>query len=167
MSNRPRAFCYFCICDNFQCGVQNNNVFIPALGASQDYMNVCPYVCLSVSISGNPRHLLAIIHMDRNCVQRMQPQAMGSNTLSCSTISLSVRLTGHQWFFCDFGICINFHCGDSVSRCIYPHTGVLGNPVMFIRYYMSVCISVLMSGCPRRFLSIISVACNCDQRMRP
>ena len=54
---------------------------MPALGASQDYMPVCTYVCISILISVHLHHCLEIINMARNCAQLMQPQAMESNTL--------------------------------------------------------------------------------------
>ena len=65
-----------------------------------------------------------------------------------------------------FCICINFLCGVPVSRFIYPQTGILCTPVVSSRYYMSVYISVLMSGCPRWFLVIIFAAYNYDQNMQ-
>ena len=58
--------------------------------------SVCPSLCLVVSLSGHPRRFLEIIHTDRNFVQHMWPQATGSNTLSVSVISPSIRLSVHM-----------------------------------------------------------------------
>ena len=66
------------------------------------------YVLLSISLSGCPRRFLENISMARHCAQRMQPQAMGSNTLSGSIICISVRPSSCTRDFCGFCICIHF-----------------------------------------------------------
>ena len=54
LSGRPRAFYYFCICINFQCGVlaprciySQTRVRRTLVGSSQAYVPVCMYVCFS------------------------------------------------------------------------------------------------------------------------
>ena len=49
----------------------------------------------------------------------------------------------------------------------YPHTGVQMNPGGSSKYYVSLSLSVSLSGHPRCFLYIIRVAHNFVQRMRP
>ena len=55
------------------------------------HLYLCLSVCIYVSLSGHPHRFLAIICMAHNCVQRMRPQATGSNTLSGSIIYLYIR----------------------------------------------------------------------------
>ena len=170
MSNGPRNFCDFCICNNLHCGVQHHIAFIPALGVSQYYMPVCTYVCLSIFISGHLHHCLEIIHMARNCAQLMQPRAMESNTLGGSILSLSVRLLSHPRAFCDFCICINFQCGGPVAWWIIPTL------CFFVPQWSLVeliCLSISLSLCPvvrvnvcRSFLRPVIATSACGRRPR-
>ena len=61
------------------------------------------YVYLSVSLSCCPHCFLVIIQAARNCTQRMQPQTMGSNTLSGSIMCSPVFLSVHP------SVCLSFH----------------------------------------------------------
>ena len=141
-----------------------------SVGSSWAYMyirtSVSLSVCLYVSISSSPRHFLAIIHADRNFAQRLWLQAKGPDPSSGSIICPPFRLSSHTWSFCDFCIGTNFQFGDSESRCIYPHTGVQRTPVGSSKAYMSVCMSISLSGRPRRFLEIISTTRNCAKYIR-
>ena len=126
--------------------------------------SLCAYFCLSVSMYGCPRRILAIIRANRNCVQHMQPQATGSNPLSGSIICPSVCPSVPTRAFCDFCICINFQCGvqrhDSFSPYWGPEdpSGVQSSLYVHISVYMSVCLSIYLyvslSAFLRRFLSI-------------
>ena len=105
----------------------------------------------------------------------MQPQATGTNPLSgsiiCPSILLSIYpsvcLYGIPWDFCDCCISIILQCVSIDSRCLYPHTGFVWDPVGSSRAHISVRIYVSLSSRPHRFLSIIYAARNCVQRMQP
>ena len=140
------------------------NGIIPTLGYEGTHWGpvelICPsihiFVRPSVSLSGRLHRFLEIICAARKCVQRIQPQATGSNLLSGSIICLSVRsYVGFLRFF----FCIHLQCGGPSSRFIYPHTGFLRNPVgsswSYISVRPSVCISVSLSVLPPHFLEII------------
>ena len=60
-------------------------------------LSIYPYISVSlfISLSGRPRYFLANIRTDRNCEQRMRPQATWSNPLSGSIIYPYVSLSGH------------------------------------------------------------------------
>ena len=96
----PWAFFDFVFVLIYSVGVQWHNAFIiptmrskgPQWGPVEPiYLSLCPYLCLSISLSGHMYHILEIIHMARNCAQCIQPQATGSNTPIESIICLSVR----------------------------------------------------------------------------
>ena len=72
-------------------------------------------VLLFVSLSGHPCRFLAIICAACNCIQRMRPQATGSNLLSGSMICPSVRLSSGLLIFF---ICINSIVGVPSLQCI-------------------------------------------------
>ena len=136
------------------------------------------YVRFYASLSSFPCRLLVIICVDRNCVQHMRLQAMGSNSLSgsiiclsiCPSVRLFVQLSSRPRYFFDFCICINFQCGGPASWCVYPHTGVRRNLVGSSQYSISVRPSISMYICT--FLRVAfrwsnNAACNCALRMRP
>ena len=113
-SGCPRAFCDFCICINFQCrGPASRSIYPHSgvrrtpMGSSQAYMSVSMSLCLSVSLSGHLCFILVIICASHNFVQRMQPQATGSNPLSgsiicpfvCPSVRSSAGLLRYLYFY--------------------------------------------------------------------
>ena len=68
------------------------------------------YVCLSVSMYSCLCHFLAIICVVRNCAQRMQLEATGSNIPSGSIICPFFCPFGYTLDFFDFCIFIHFLC---------------------------------------------------------
>ena len=121
------------------------------------HVSVCTVICVA---------FWNFINVDRNYMQRMRPQSMGSNPMSGSIICLSVCMSGCLQAFCNFCIYINFQFGGPASQLIYPLTGVRSTPVWSSRSYISVSVSIYLAGCPRKFLEIIRAARNCVQRMR-
>ena len=119
LSCRLWAFCGLCIYINFQCGVQRGDAFIPTLGSRRSYI----YFCISISLSLYP--FLRITFWRSNCVtynfvQRMRPQATGSNPLSEIIIYPSVRpLVRSSTGLLRFFTCINFQRGGPAPRFIY------------------------------------------------
>ena len=87
----------FCICINFQCGVQIRDAFIPALGSKGPQWFPVNLICISVSLS-----LCLVVcvtfwwskRAEHNCAQCMWPQATGSNPPSGSIIFPSVCWSG-------------------------------------------------------------------------
>ena len=61
--------------------------------------------------------------------------------------NMPVCLSGRLWGFCNFCIHINFQCGGSAPRCVYPHTGVKRTPVGSSRAYMSIFPSLCPIAC--------------------
>ena len=102
-------------------------IIIPTLGSKGTQWGpvkiIWLSVCIYVSMSSCMHIFLTIIWVDRNCAQRIRPQAMGSNPLIVSIIGLSVRPSvrpsGCPRDFCDFFICIIFECGGPAPQCIY------------------------------------------------
>ena len=114
------------------------------------FLSVSPYV----SLSGCLRRFLAIIRVARNCVQCMQPQATGSNTLSGSIICLSVCLVFHEPFA--------FFVFVLISSVVVQNRGAF-IPILGSRLpqwgtvelvCLSLCISVSLYGCLHQFLVI-------------
>ena len=68
------------------------------------------YVCLSISMYSCLCHFLAIICVVRNCAQRMQLEATGSNIPSGSIICPFFCPFGYTLDFFDFCIFIHFLC---------------------------------------------------------
>ena len=109
-------------------GFQRHNAFIPTLGSGGPQwgpvefmcvsvclsicLYVCSSVCLYVTLSVRLHRFLSIMCTARNCAQRMRTQDTGSNTLNgsiiCSSVHLSVRLSGRPLEFCNFCICIKY-----------------------------------------------------------
>ena len=117
------TFAIFIFVLKFQCGGPSLWCIYPHTG-----IQVILYVCLSISLSVNPRHFLAIIRAAHNCVQRMRPPATGSNPLSGSIIFPSVVPSGCPEKIFNFFICIHFQCGGSASECIYIDDRVIYLP---------------------------------------
>ena len=126
--------------------VQCRNTFIPTLGSKGlQWVTVdliCPSICLSVCIfvsmslyisvypSVSMYICLVVCVADRNCAQRMRPQATGSNTLSgsiiCPSIYMFVRLSGHLRDFCYFGFFYSFPVWASSVAMHFPTLGSSG-----------------------------------------
>ena len=66
-------------------GFHRCDTFIPS------GVQLCLYVCLSVSLPGRSHRFLVIICAARNCAQCMRPQVTVSNPLNESMICTSVR----------------------------------------------------------------------------
>ena len=154
---------------------------IPTLGYSQADMWISLSICLSVSLCLWSVVCVAffIIHAARNCVQRMRPQATGSNPLSGSIICLSVHPVVHGPFVIFVFVFNSFitrdyyyyyyyyQCGFPESQLIYPYTGVQRTLIGSSRAYMSVSLFLFLSSRPHHFLVIICAANNCAQHMLP
>ena len=62
--------------------IQSLMHIIPTLISEGPHWGMVDIICISVSLSGSLCCFLEIICMAFNCAQRIQTQAMGSNTLS-------------------------------------------------------------------------------------
>ena len=103
-------------------------------------------------LSSCPHRFLIIIHVARNYVQRMRPQATGSNNLRCSIIFPSARpvLREHFAIFVFVSISsVGVHCRDE----FIPTLGYEGSQkgpfkLIYLSFLMYLCLFVSLSLCP-------------------
>ena len=122
----PGGFCDFFSFINFQFGGPAcRDEFIPS--RVQFILYVCLSLCMVVRVD-----FLQSKRTDRNYVQRMRLQAMGSNPLSGSIICTSVRPSVYLWAFCDIiSVCLvvsgNVWTQINVSRRWIPILEIITN----------------------------------------
>ena len=117
------------------------------MGSSRAYMYVCLSLRISIFVSICPVVRVTFCRSKRaahNYVQRMWPQAMGSNPLSGSIICPSVHPSIHPSIQSSAGLLrflylyINSQCGGPAPRCIFFEIICLSLcPVVRVSFWLS------------------------------